>query len=167
MFGNIIETIRRLINPLEYYKSKGVTIGENCRFIGDVSLGSEPYLVTIGNHVSISNSKIITHDGGVWVFRDDNPKIDFFAPVQIGNNVFIGEGCSILPGTTIGDNVVVGAGAVVRGELESDMVYAGVPARPIKAINEYWEKISPLVVQTKRMTKKEKKKFLVDKYMLS
>lgn len=160
----LIEYYKRLKNPLKYYKSKGISIGDNCRFIGNVSLGSEPYLVSIGNHVSISNSKIITHDGGVWVFREENPEIDYFAPVKIGNNVFIGEGCSILPGTTIEDNVIIGAGAIVRGYLKSDTVYAGVPARAIKSTQEYWKKISSSVVETKSFSAKEKEQFLKNKY---
>lgn len=52
--------------------------------------------------------------------------------IIIGNNVFIGANCSVLPGTIIHDNVVVGAGAVVKGELKSNTIYAGVPCKIIK-----------------------------------
>lgn len=53
--------------------------------------------------------------------------------VQIGNNVFIGANCTILPGTTINDNVVIGAGSIVKGELESNSIYVGVPCKKIKS----------------------------------
>ena len=43
----------------------------------------------------------------------------------------------ILPGTSIGDNVIIGAGAVVSGKVESNSVYAGNPAKRICSINEY------------------------------
>lgn len=55
------------------------------------------------------------------------------ADIGIGNNVFIGANCVILPGTVIRDNVVVGAGSIVTGELESNSIYAGVPCRKIKS----------------------------------
>lgn len=52
--------------------------------------------------------------------------------IIIGNNIFIGANCSILPGTFIEDNVIVGAGAVIKGRLEANSVYAGVPCRKVK-----------------------------------
>jgi acetyltransferase-like isoleucine patch superfamily enzyme len=55
------------------------------------------------------------------------------ADIVIGNNVFIGANCVILPGTVIRDNVVVGASSIVTGELESNSIYAGVPCRKIKS----------------------------------
>ncbi|HUF12927.1 MAG TPA: acyltransferase [Longimicrobiales bacterium] len=54
------------------------------------------------------------------------------ADIRIGSNVFVGANCVILPGSTIADNVVVGAGSVVRGELETNAIYAGAPARKIR-----------------------------------
>lgn len=52
--------------------------------------------------------------------------------VRIGNNVFIGANCVILPGANIADNVVVGANSVIRGELEGNSIYAGVPCKKIR-----------------------------------
>jgi acetyltransferase-like isoleucine patch superfamily enzyme len=54
------------------------------------------------------------------------------ADVRIGNNVLIGANCTLLPGSVIGDNVVVGAGSVVRGELAPNAIYAGVPCVSVK-----------------------------------
>jgi maltose O-acetyltransferase len=53
--------------------------------------------------------------------------------VLIGNNVLIGANCTILPGTTIQDHVVLAAGAVARGLLESNSIYGGVPCARLKA----------------------------------
>jgi acetyltransferase-like isoleucine patch superfamily enzyme len=50
------------------------------------------------------------------------------APVCIGDNVWIGGGAIVLPGTNIGCDVVVGAGSVVRGEIPPGVLVAGVPA---------------------------------------
>ncbi|MBM9459125.1 acyltransferase [Nocardioides sp. zg-536] len=55
-------------------------------------------------------------------------------PVRIGSGSWIGHGAMILPGTTIGRNVVVAAGSVVRGEVEDHAVVGGVPARVIRRL---------------------------------
>ncbi len=112
MFKALYNKIKYRNNQIAYFKKQGVRFGHNCRLVGKNDFGCEPYLITIGNHVSITTSTFITHDGGVWVFRDDNPEIDVIKPITIGDNVFIGAECLILPGVNIGNNVVVGARAV-------------------------------------------------------
>ena len=53
-----------------YYKYKGLQIGKNSVIIGKPVLGSEPYLISIGDNVTVSaNVSFITHDGGTRVFR--------------------------------------------------------------------------------------------------
>ncbi|MFK7847032.1 MAG: DapH/DapD/GlmU-related protein [Rhodothermales bacterium] len=52
--------------------------------------------------------------------------------IVIGNNVFVGAHCTILPGTVIGDHVVIGAGSVVKGTLEGPAIYAGAPCKKIR-----------------------------------
>jgi acetyltransferase-like isoleucine patch superfamily enzyme len=145
----------------------GVQFGKGCKFVSvhQRTFGSEPYLVRLGDHVELAgNVRILTHDGGVWVFREQHPEADVFGPVRVGNNVFIGYGCTILPGTVIGDNVVVGAGSVVRGELEGNAVYAGVPARKIRRLDEYYDRISPRFVPTKALNKEEKRRYLENRF---
>ena len=58
------------------------------------------------------------------------------AKVVIGKNVWIGAHATILPGVTIGDNCVIGAGAVVHKNIPSDSVAVGVPARIIKKVTD-------------------------------
>ncbi len=58
-------------------------------------------------------------------------------PVHIGKNCWIGAGAIILPGVTIGDQVVVGAGSVVTKDLPSNVVAVGNPCRVIREINEH------------------------------
>jgi len=87
--------------------------------------------VRIGHNTIIASSVQITtstHDYHVRPFRD----VRHDAPVDIGNNVWIGAGAIILPGVRIGDNCVIGAGSVVTRSIEPDTVVAGVPARPIR-----------------------------------
>ena len=55
-------------------------------------------------------------------------------PVTIGNDVWIGANCTILPGVNIGNNVVIAAGAVVTKDVPDNCVVGGVPAKVIKEI---------------------------------
>jgi acetyltransferase-like isoleucine patch superfamily enzyme len=126
----------------------------------DVDFGSEPYLVKLGNHVSATRTQFVTHDGGVWVFRDKRPDADLIAPIKVGNNVFLGTGVIVLPGVTIGNNVVIGAGAVVTKNIGDNCVAVGVPARTIKSIDEYWQSVESKLINTKGLSDKSKKTFL-------
>ena len=58
-------------------------------------------------------------------------------PVHIGKNCWIGAGAIILPGDTIGDQVVVGAGSVVTKDLPSNVVAVGNPCRVVREVNEH------------------------------
>ncbi len=64
-----------------------------------------------------------------------NTLVEWAEPVNIGNNVWIGGSATILPGVTIGDNVVIGAGTVVTKDIPANVVAAGNPARIIKKID--------------------------------
>lgn len=139
MLRRVVGAVRKRMSPIAYARSIGVTVGDNCRLI-NVSFSTEPYLVTIGDHVSATATRFETHDGGVWVFRDDHPELDVVKGIVVGNNVYFGYGCIVLPGVTIGDNVVVGAGAVVARDIPSNSVAVGVPARVIKSTSEYLTK---------------------------
>jgi acetyltransferase-like isoleucine patch superfamily enzyme len=152
-------------DPISYFRSLGVKIGDDCRLVGDVGFGSEPYLVKLGNHVSITTSNFITHDGGVWVFRDKYPLIDVISPIVVGNNVFIGANCTIMPGVVIGDNVIVGAGSIVTKNLESNAIYAGIPARFVKNIDDYKQNVLSKAFMIKGLSDIEKRKFLSEKYL--
>jgi acetyltransferase-like isoleucine patch superfamily enzyme len=122
-----------------YRKHLGIKIGDNVRFTGKkINFGSEPYLIEIGDNVTITPDVCFeTHDGGVGIFRKDNPGINVFGKIKVGNNVFIGHRTIIMPGVTIGNNVVIGAGSVVTKDIEDNVVVAGVPARFIKSLEKY------------------------------
>lgn len=60
--------------------------------------------------------------------------IEYALPISTGNDVWIGMGAKILPGVTIGDNVVIAAGAVVSKDIHSNSVAAGVPAKVIRTL---------------------------------
>jgi acetyltransferase-like isoleucine patch superfamily enzyme len=121
-----------------YRKHYGITLGKNVRFTGTPHWGTEPYLITIGDNVTITQDVVFhNHDGGVGLFRKEFPGINVFGRITIGNNVFIGSHTTILPGVSIGDHVVIGAGSVVSRDIPSNSVAVGVPAKVLKSIDEY------------------------------
>lgn len=63
-----------------------------------------------------------------------NKAVEWAEPVRIGHNVWIGGSATILPGVTIGNNVVIGAGAVVTKSFPDNVVIGGNPARIIKKV---------------------------------
>jgi acetyltransferase-like isoleucine patch superfamily enzyme len=112
--------------------------------MGGVNFGSEPYLVKIGDHVTVSSGVFfVTHDGGSWVYRDKEEGLKgatAYGPIRIYDNCFIGANSIIMPGVRIGSNSVVGAGAVVAKDVEPNSVVGGVPARKIMSYDEYVQK---------------------------
>lgn len=117
---------------LKYLRSCGVAIGEDVTFHcpGETHVDvTDPHLLTIGDHVNLTGPvTILTHDYGWSVVKGKTGEIlGNEKPVTIGNNVFVGWGATILCGTTIEDNVIIGAHAVVSGHVEGDSVWGGCP----------------------------------------
>ena len=142
--------IFKKFSPIKYARHIGVNVGDNCRLL-NIQYSTEPYLLKIGNHVSATNVRFETHDGGVWCFRKENPEIDIIKPISIGNNVYLGYEAVVLPGVTIGNNVIIGARAMVTKDIPSNSVAVGVPARVIKTLEEYKEKTFNEAHNTKKM----------------
>lgn len=169
MIKKLIDRYRRNKDPIEYWKSKGVKMGEGCEINPTASFGSEPYLVSIGDHVRITgDAMIVTHDGGMWVLRGMYPEckdVDRFAKIKIGNNVHIGMRATIQPGVTIGNNVIIGVGAVVTKDIPDNSIAVGVPARVIETIEEYHVKNADRYEKTKMLSAEEKRKYLTEKYL--
>ena len=131
---------------LRGYVRRGLRLGEDVRFIGRPDLGSEPYLIEIGNHVTVSSRvTFITHDGATWVFRHrpEYRGLQRFGRIIIKDNCFIGAGAILLPGVSIGPNAVVAAGAVVTRSVSANTVVAGVPAHYICSYQEYVARTAP------------------------
>lgn len=114
-----------------YAKYLGVTFGENCRLY-TLNWGTEPFLINIGNNVTITAGvTFITHDGSGWLFRDNNGRRYIYQKICIGNNVFIGLNSIIMPGVVIEDRVIVAAGSIVTKSVPSGSIVAGNPAKII------------------------------------
>ena len=108
--------------------------------VGDYFLAN--YNVTIldieefraGNNVWIGPNTLITTINHPLSPKGRREHLGIAKPVMIGNDVWIGGNCTILPGVKIGNNVVVAAGAVVTKDVPDNCVVGGVPARKIKDI---------------------------------
>lgn len=111
-------------------RAQGVKIGRDC-LVHTPYFGVEPYLVQIGDHVAISSgTEFITHDAVGWMFQE-HPDWGLYGAIRVGSNTFFGLNCTILPGTTIGSDCVIGAGSVVRGSIPDGSVVMGNPARVV------------------------------------
>ena len=92
-------------------------------YIGDsVMLGPNVVLATAGHPVDPELRRLV---------------YQFNQPIHIGNNVWLGAGVIVLPGVTIGDNSVVGAGSVVTKDIPANVVAVGNPCRILREINEH------------------------------
>lgn len=161
MFLSIVARIKKMIyTPERWARSLGVKLGKN-NLIGKDHWSSEPYLITIGDNCQLTNCKIFTHGGGN-VVRSKYPDFDCFGKVKIGSWVYIGTNALIMPGVTIGDNVLIAAGSVVTRSIPNGMVVAGNPARIICTVDEYYKKNKRYDIGTKRITREKKKKILMD-----
>lgn len=130
---------------IRHLRRQGVNIGVGVRifrpFNTDIDV-QNPHLLSIGDYVQMTGPvTILTHDYSWSVLKR---KYGFIYGNQrktiIGNNCFIGWGATILGGSHIGDNVIIGANSVVTGKVESNSVYAGNPAKKIMTLEEYKEK---------------------------
>lgn len=106
---------------------KHVFINAGCKFQdqGGITIGDG---TLIGHNVVLAT---LNHDLNPAKRKSMIPK-----PIKIGKNVWIGSNAAVLPGVTIGDNAVIGAGAVVTKDVPANRIAAGVPAKVIKRINE-------------------------------
>ncbi len=152
-------------NHVKYAKKIGVNMGNNVHLYGTIWWGTEPWLITLGDDVYITNGvKFITHDGGTLLFRDSIPDLEITKPIKLGNKVYVGNNVIFLPGITVGNNVIIGAGAIVTHDIPDNSVAVGVPARVIKTIEEYLDKLKRESLHMGHMNGEEKDKALREYY---
>jgi sugar O-acyltransferase (sialic acid O-acetyltransferase NeuD family) len=87
---------------------------------------------SLGKCVIVNHGAVVDHDVSVGEFSHIAPLAALGGGARVGRRTLVGSGVSVLPGVRIGDDVVVGAGAVVNQHLDEPGVYAGVPARRMK-----------------------------------
>lgn len=82
----------------------------------------------LADGVIVNHGAVADHDCRVGAFSHLAPNATLGGAVTIGTQVLVGAGATILPGKSVGDNAIVGAGAVVLGHVPARLTWAGVPA---------------------------------------
>ena len=117
-----------------------ISIGKNSRIIG--SYMHAQCSITVGEN-SLVGGVVLDCNGHELYSLDRTKGRDKPEPVVIGNNVWTGAFVTILKGTTIGDNCVIGTGSVVKGHFPANKVIMGNPAVVVKDITEGLRKAYP------------------------
>lgn len=141
---NPLALLRRLKHHLchtvdtAWLRSRGLILGERVYFGPDTIIDSyHAWLISIGNDCTFApRVHVLAHDASTKKFLGYTR----IGRVDIGNRVFVGTGVIILPGITIGDDVVIGAGSVVTKSIPEGVVAAGNPAKVIGTTAAFLEK---------------------------
>jgi acetyltransferase-like isoleucine patch superfamily enzyme len=121
---------------MKRYIEKGVKIGKNMRAFSP-PISKEPYLLEFGDNITISTGvKFTTHDNSIIKIVDN--ATDIFGRIKIGDNCFIGQNATILPGVEISNNIIVAAGSVVtKSFTQEGIIIGGNPAKIIGTFQQY------------------------------
>ncbi|NYD67462.1 sugar O-acetyltransferase [Agromyces atrinae] len=93
--------------------------------------------IHIGDNVMFGPNVVITTAGHPILPELRARGLQFNLPVHIGRNVWVGSGVQIMPGVTIGDDSVIGAGSVVTRDIPAGVVAVGIPCRVVREIGEH------------------------------
>lgn len=144
----MIDTNVFIKNKKNFISGQGSCLYHSCYILntdGKFAIGNNSHLgafcyvnvcygsVILGDDVAIGpGTKIIAYSNHYQYGKKvTDEKIT--KDILIKNNVFVGANCTILPGTIIHENVVIGAGSIVKGEIEANSIYAGMPCKEIQS----------------------------------
>ena len=149
-----------IASPEKHARHLGVTIGKHC-LISTHNWPSEGYLITIGNNVQITTNVSIHTHGGAQAIRLLHSDFDLFGKVVIEDWAYIGAYSQIMPGVTVGEGAMVAAGSIVTKSVAPHTVVGGNPAKYICTTEEFYERNKQYNVNTKGLTRQDKKKKLL------
>ncbi len=110
--------------------SSSVHLGQGVAIMAGANLGPETRL---GDGVIVNTHASVDHDGQLADFCHLAPGVTLAGCVKVGARTFVGTGTSVIPQVTLGEDSVIGAGAVVVRDLPPGVVAYGIPARPQRA----------------------------------
>ncbi len=125
--------------PTETLVKRGMRVGKNfSRQQGCFLDPTHCFLITIGDDVTMSiRVTVMAHDASTKKLLGYTK----IGQVHIGNRVFIGANVTILPGVSIGDDAIIGAGSVVTRDVPARTVFAGVPAKLLCSVDDFSAKM--------------------------
>ena len=136
----------KYFSTLEDLKRRGLKVGKNVIISPGARIDfNYPYLITIGDNCVLSPGvRLIAHDSTFYSFSGGYMRV---GKIELKENCIIGTNSLILPGVTIGPNVVVVAGSVVNKDIPPNSCVAGVPARFYSSFDSYMEKMKEEIKQ--------------------
>lgn len=138
--------------PVWRLKKSGAKVGKNV-FIGRncyVELENAKFLTIEDGAVLAAYCKIILHDSSL---NNVNGFDLLYGQVTLGKNCYLGADVTVLPGSKIGKNTIVGAGSLVKGDLKDNSVFVGRPAKFLCSVDDLtakWQKIKDSSVADQR-----------------
>lgn len=131
----VIEGRGNIVTPFTHDKEALITIRANS-FVNGTRFGCQKN-ITIGEYAILGDARILDTDfHSIFPDRWSEDAVEQSAPIEIGRNVWIGAAAAVLKGVKIGDNSVVGFGAVVSKNVPHNCIVAGNPAKIIRKLNE-------------------------------
>ena len=115
---------------------KHVHLGNNVYFNFNATLVDDTHIY-IGDYTMLGPNVVIATAGHPILPELREKALQYNLPVHIGKNCWLGAGVIILPGVTIGDNTVIGAGSVVTKDIPANVVAVGNPCKVLREINEH------------------------------
>ena len=109
---------------------KGVYANFNLTLVDDTH-------IYVGDYTMFGPNVTVATAGHPILPESRQQGYQYNAPVHIGKNCWLGSGVIVLPGVTIGDNVVVGAGSIVTKDLPDNVVAVGNPCKVLREVNEH------------------------------
>lgn len=125
--------------PFNICVGKNTSIGDGCYFNFNASFVDDGK-ITIGDHVLFGpNVTVVTTGHPVHPKLRDNGAAMYCAPVEIKNGAWLCSNVVVLPGVTIGENSVIGAGSVVTKDIPDNVIAMGSPCKVVREINDHDE----------------------------
>lgn len=125
----------KIISPFFCDYGFNIEVGEN--FFANTNLVIlDEARVTFGDNVFIAPNCAFYTAGHPLDVAQRNAGLEYSLPIRVGNNVWIGGNVCVMPGVTIGDNTVIGAGSVVVHDIPAGVLAAGNPCHVIRQLDE-------------------------------
>ncbi|MBP1962310.1 acyltransferase [Paenibacillus aceris] len=149
---------KEIIN--DYFRKHGMNIGTGTNLCSNI-MTPEPYLISIGENVTISNNvQFITHDNSICKVLPN--MTDLFGKITIGNNCFLGARSVIMYGVELKHNTIVAAGSVVTKSFnESGIIIGGNPAKKLGNWETFSKKIESYAMNTDSLNEEQKRNLLL------